>query len=192
MPKMLLEILKATIYSLIICSIVVFSLSFILDKIWGKIFIQLLCTVISGSLLYSFMWYEGDREKNFVQFGRMEEDKNWGLKVGLVGMLLPMATLVLVIFAKALNMPDLIVYYKLINPQINMLINLFIPTVDPSSFGVLQIILTALLYLYVPVFCAVGYRLGYRRFSLMEKLVYDKKKDDGENGGKKPQKRSHR
>lgn len=89
------------------------------------------------------MWYEGDREKNFVQFGRMEEDKNWGLKVGLVGMLLPMATLILVIFAKALNMPDLIVYYKLINPQINMLINLFIPTVDPSSFGVLQIILTA-------------------------------------------------
>lgn len=178
MPKMIWEITKADIYSLIICSIVVFSLSFILDKTWGKVLIQVICLVISCGMFYSTMWYEGDREKNFVQFGRMEEDIHWGLKAGLAGMLVPLATMLLLVFAKVLNMPDLIVYYKLINPQINMLINMFIPTVDPASFGGVELALTALLYLYIPIICAVGYQLGYRRISVSEKLVYDKKKDE--------------
>lgn len=184
MPKMVWEVTKAAIYSLIVCSILVFSVSFLLDKTWGKILIQVLCLIINGGLLYSTMWYEGDREKNFVQFGRMEEDLFWGLKVGLVGMLVPMATMLLLVFAKIMHMADLVVYYKLINPQINMLINLIIPSIDPNSLGIPQLLLTAALYLYIPFFCGVGYLLGYRRFSISEKLVYAKK-DDGK-GGRNP------
>ncbi len=184
MPKMFWEIVKATFFAVIICSIIIFSLSFLLDKTWGKVVLQVLCTMVAGGILYTTMWYYGDREKNFVQFGRMEEDLNWGLKVGLVGMLFPMASGILLILAKILSIPDLVIYYKLLNPQINMLINLFIPTVDTDSFGFLQIFLTFLLYLYVPLFCAVGYRLGYARISLSEKLVYSKKEKDGEAGGK--------
>lgn len=188
MPKMFWEIVKATFFAVIICSIIVFSLSFLLDKTWGKIVIQILNMAVSGGILYSTLWYYGDREKNFVQFGRMEEDLNWGLKVGLVGMLFPMATAILLILAKILSLPDLVIVYKLINPQINLLINLFIPTVDTNSFGFLQIILTLLLYLYVPLFCAIGYRLGYARISISEKLVYIKKDDDKNQQQKKPKK----
>jgi len=187
MPKMFWEIVKSTFFSVIICSIIVFSLSFLLDKTWGKIVIQFLNMLVSGGILYSTLWYYGDREKNFVQFGRMGEDLNWGLKVGLVGMLFPMATAILLIFAKILSLPDLVILYKLINPQISILINLFIPTVDTNSFGFLQIILTMLLYLYVPLFCAIGYRLGYARISVSEKLVYIKK-DDGKPEQQKPKK----
>lgn len=154
----------------------------------GKFFIQLLCTVVSGGILYTTLWYYGDREKNFVQFGRMQEDLNWGLKVGLVGMLFPMATSILLILAKILNIPDLVLFYKLINPQINILINLFVPTVDTNSFGFLQIFLTMLLYLYVPLFCALGYRLGYARISLSEKLVYMKKDSKEQEQQEKPKK----
>lgn len=190
MPKMFWEMAKATFFSLIICSIIIFSLAFLLDKTWGKIILQFLCTVVSGGILYSTMWYYGDREKNFVQFGRMNEDLNWGLKVGLVGMLFPMLTEVLLILAKILSIPDLVIYYKLLNPQINILLNLFIPSVDTDSFGILQIVLTFLLYLYVPFFCAVGYRLGYARISISEKLVYRKKeeqsKEETSKGAKKP------
>ncbi len=188
MPKMFWEIVKATFFSVIICSIIIFSLSFLLDKTWGKICIQLLCTVVSGGILYTTLWYYGDREKNFVQFGRMPEDFNWGLKVGLVGMLFPMATSILLILAKILNIPDLVLFYKLINPQINILINLFVPTVDTNSFGFLQIFLTLLLYLYVPLFCALGYRLGYARISLSEKLVYIKKDNKEPEQQAKPKK----
>ncbi len=186
MPKMFWEIVKATFFAVIICSIIIFSLSFFLDKTWGKIFLQLLCTVVSGGILYTTLWYYGDREKNFVQFGRMQEDLNWGLKVGLVGMLFPMATSILLILAKILNIPDLVLFYKLINPQINILINLFVPTVDTNSFGFLQIFLTMLLYLYVPLFCALGYRLGYARISLSEKLVYMKKDSKEQEQQEKP------
>lgn len=178
MPKMFWEMVKAIFFAAIICSIILFSLSFLLDKGWGKFVIQVLNMIVSGGILYSTMWYYGDREKNFVQFGRMGEDLNWGTKVGLVGMLFPMATGILLILGKALAMPDLVIFYKLMNPQINMLINLFIPLVDTDSFGVVQIILVFLLYLYVPLFTTLGYRMGYARISLSEKLVYRKK--DGE------------
>ena len=100
MPKMFWEMVKSVFFAAIICSIILFSLSFLLDKSWGKVIIQLLNMLVSGGILYSTMWYYGDREKNFVQFGRMEEDLNWGTKVGLVGMLFPMITGILLILGK--------------------------------------------------------------------------------------------
>lgn len=177
LPKMFFSVTQNVLLGLIICFVMVLALFFLLDMTWGVVLVQLLCTAASGGLLYSAMWIEGDKEKNFVQFGRMEEDKHWGLKTGLVGMLLPMATMLLLVFAKILDLPNLVFIYKVINPQIGMLVNLIIPTINPASVGVLQFLLIALLYLYIPFFCAVGYQLGYRRISLAEKLIYAKKED---------------
>jgi len=185
LPKMVWEIAKSYLYSLIICSIVMFSTTFLLEYTLGKIFIQGANLFISAGILYATFWFEGDREKNFVQFGRMEEDMMWGLKAGLVGMLIPMATIIMLIVAMIIDLPDLVVYYKLINPQINLLINVFIPTIAPSEISVLDLILTALLYLYVPIACFVGYQLGYRRISISEKMIYvdkNKKKDAPKKG----------
>ena len=57
------------------------------------------------------------------------------------------------------------------------LVNIFIPSLDPSQISFVNIILTAALYLYVPISCGLGYQLGYRRISLSEKMVYvDKNK----------------
>lgn len=177
LPKMLWEIVKVQFYSLIVCSILMFSATFLLEYTLGIVFLQVLNLIISAGIVYATFWFEGDREKNFVQFGRMEPDLFWGLKVGLVGMLIPMATMILLIAAKAINLPDLIVYYKLLNPQIGMLVNLFVKTLDPSEIGVLDLILTAVLYLYIPIASTVGYLLGYHRISISEKLIYvDKNK----------------
>ena len=174
---MLWEIVKVQFYSLIVCSILMFSATFLLEYTLGIVFLQVLNLIISAGIVYATFWFEGDREKNFVQFGRMEPDLFWGLKVGLVGMLIPMATTILLIAAKAINLPDLIVYYKLLNPQIGMLVNLFVKTLDPSEIGVLDLILTAVLYLYIPIASTVGYLLGYHRISISEKLIYvDKNK----------------
>ncbi len=174
---MLWEIVKAYFYTIIVCSIILFSTTFLLEYLAGRIFIQAANLMISCAILYATFWFEGDKEKNYVQFGRIEPDLNWGLKAGLVGMFIPMITMLLLIAAIVTKLPDFIVYYKLINPHINMLINIFIPSLDPSQISFVNIILTAALYLYVPISCGLGYQLGYRRISLSEKMVYvDKNK----------------
>ena len=181
---MLWEIVKVQFYSLIVCSIIMFSATFLLEYKLGIVFLQVLNLVISAGIVYATFWYEGDREKNFVQFGRMEPDLLWGLKAGLAGMLIPMATMIMLLVAKAINLPDLIVYYKLVNPQISMLINLFVPSLDPAKISVLDLILTAALYLYIPIASTAGYLLGYHRISVSEKMIYvdkNKKKDTKKN-----------
>ena len=65
-----------------------------------------------------------------------------------------------------------------------MLINLFVPSLDPAKISVLDLILTAALYLYIPIASTAGYLLGYHRISVSEKMIYvdkNKKKDTKKN-----------
>ena len=40
--------------------------------------------VLFAALIYSKLWERGDRDANSVNFGRMEEDKLRGLRIGLI------------------------------------------------------------------------------------------------------------
>ena len=45
---------------------------------------QVLMLLILAAFPYGILWGQGDRDRNSVQFGHMQEDKRRGLKVGLL------------------------------------------------------------------------------------------------------------
>lgn len=124
---------------------------------------------------YSIVWTKGDRDKNNVNFGHMQEDKLRGLKVGAIAGI-PSALLYVVLLLSKCGVfwPNYIVVYRLLNlpflPIINAMTGLAVSvTAKASWLAVLGMLITVL---YVPLVCHFGYVLGYKQIALAEKFVY--------------------
>lgn len=188
--------------STIICIVVVLALSYLMESLWGKIVVEAVCLLITLPILYSYMWGQGDRDANFVQFGRMKKDVWKGLRAGLIGTIPTWLTLIPLALSMVRIIPfDFMPIYRLLNAPIWGFVNLMhgsggaiphaaveaqeatdtmpaieaMPATDGLGWGIF-VILCLLPLLYVAA-CTVGYYLGTRRFSVMNKLVY---KDDPE------------
>ncbi|MCI9413718.1 MAG: hypothetical protein HFJ79_00880 [Clostridiales bacterium] len=146
-------------------------------------FVDVLSSVLMILLLiampYSVLWKQGDRDSNAVHFGRMEEDRLRGLKVGLLAGLPSFAAYLLLLVSKlGLLLPNFLVYYRLGNVPFLPLINRMVPastaiTAEVPWTVMLVILLTLAV---VPLTAVIAYRWGYRHFSLSEVLTYKKKK----------------
>ncbi len=177
------EVLRGIIFMALLSAVITFSLGGMLGFVWGQVLIQTICLLIWLGTIYGVMWTQGDRERNFVQFGRMEPDLLWGLKVGLMACVLPVLTGIIPILCKAQVVPDIIFVYKLLNPHLLVLINcLLSPDIYTYESSWWQVLAVNLYQLLIPAASAAGYLLGYNRISLMEKLVYKNKKKPGSPG----------
>lgn len=192
-----LNIVIGTVISIII---VISLSSLMVSNIWGKLLVEFICLAITLPLLYGYMWNQGDRDANFVQFGRMQPDLWKGLKAGLLGVIPTVVTSIPLALSMLRVIPfDFMPVYRLLNAPMWGFINMLqplggaiphdavaaqeatetmpaieaVPATDGLSWGAFWIIFL-LPFIYV-VFCAVGYYLGTKRLSVINKLVY---KDD--------------
>ncbi len=137
--------------------------------------LSILCYVL---MIYIGAWADGDRDRNLVNFGRIKKDMLKGLKFGLLGMIpFVLITLLLVIamFVKndtvALALRSV---FRILNFNILLLVNSFMSPDEVTWKGIL---LVNCFYLVIPLVSMIGYILGYKRVSVMTKLVYQKKED---------------
>lgn len=189
----------------IISVILVLSLSSLMGSVWGKLVVEAVCLAITLPMVYGYMWGQGDRDANFVQFGRMEADPWKGLRAGALGVIPTLLTCI----PLALSMTrvigfDFMPVYRILNAPLWGFINLIhplggaiphaateaipatdsmpaidaMPATDGLSWGAFALI--AVLPLLYVVFSAVGYYMGTKRISVMSKLVY---KDEKEKPG---------
>lgn len=199
-----INLVIATMISIVL----VLSLSSLMSSVWGKLVTEAVCLAIVLPILYGYMWGQGDRDANFVQFGRMEPDPLKGLRAGALATVPAYLTYIPLALCRAGAMGsfDFMPFFRLLNAPMWGFINLIhssgaiaheateaveatetTPAIEAmaatealpwGSFVVL--LLLPLLYIAI---CAVGYYMGTKRLAIMSKLVYkdDKKKPNRRN-----------
>ncbi|MBR6790281.1 MAG: hypothetical protein IKM31_05365 [Oscillospiraceae bacterium] len=156
--------------------------------------IGLVCVIFTGIVIYANTWAYGDRDANFVQFGRTKRDVFKGLKVGLIAIIPSLLMNIPVALSKLEIIPfDFMPCYRVLMAPLWPLINFIHPygavphpaveatelteamaATEAITWGQLGIM--ALLPLIFVGFCWAGYELGYHRISLGFKLMYEDKK----------------
>ena len=175
-----LSTIGSAVVAMIFISLLVISLGTISENtIWVTI-VQAFCLLIFVALVYSPSWYCGDHDQNSVQFGRMEENLNKGLGIGLVADIPFALTPILLVIGKLGLVPELFpnllgAIYRILNIHLLYAINAVIPPDLPlveMSWG--QIAGVWCFHLIIPLAAFIGYRLGFRHISISEHLVFQK------------------
>lgn len=159
--------------ALIFCSMVVFSLGTIAQNTIWNLIVQCLSLAIFIPLIYSPSWYCGDHDANSVSFGRMKEDLNKGLQIGLIAMIPFALTPVILILSKLSITPDLGFVYRILNVHLLYAVNALLPpdtALQDVSWG--EIFIVWVYHILIPITTAVAYRLGYKHISLSERLIF--------------------
>lgn len=142
---------------------------------------QLCATTLLLAFVYPSLWNLGTKDSNLVRFKHQKEDKWKGLKIGLVSQipafLLWLGTLVCALGANK-TLP--LALYRFINCHHYSFIQvIFAQDRTVGDLGVGQFVLLLLLLAIVPVAAQVGYMLGYKNFSIAERLIYKNVKKSG-------------
>ena len=134
---------------------------------------QILCIGILGIFIYPRLWERGYKDRNLAQTGNIVGDQWRGLKLGLIA-IIPWVALLLVLsqvkgFAVSLLMFASPIFY----PVYSLMTD---GSIYFSQVGVLTLIGMVACWLILPVFSALGYGLGFKDFSITEKLTYNKQR----------------
>jgi hypothetical protein len=136
---------------------------------------SIMMLLLLASFPYSIVWSKGDRDKNSVNFGHMQEDKLRGLKVGLMAAI-PSAIgyIVLVLSKLGVCFPKYIFLYRFANVPFMPIINSMVSTEIQNTAQVPWPAILAMLMVvaFVPLVCHFAYFLGYKQISLSEKFIY--------------------
>lgn len=133
---------------------------------------------LAGTITYSYIWKEGNKDLNLIRFGRAPLDKYKGVKIGLVAVLPYLLVLISLAIGKnsfAKSIP--VVLYKYLNCSVFSVIDVICG--NTSTFGELSVLRMLLLFvamLIVPVFFGLSYYIGYKDILISEKLIYKKQK----------------
>lgn len=186
------SLLMAHLGGLLICVIVCFSLSPLMAGagIWAGAPIVLLAY---GSITYNTMWGLGHEDSNLAHFHHITLDPWRGLKVSLIAMAPFLAFGAAFVICAAISLSTgeenwfllLAVVYRLVNAEVWPLINAVAPQATEgavSTWSMGGAAAAALFTLIPPVIHQLGYFLGTKDFSIMQRLVYKNKKSK-----KKPQ-----
>ena len=143
-------------------------------SIAGDVIASICMLLLTAAFPYSIVWSKGDRDKNSVNFGHMQEDKLRGLKVGLMaGIPGALAYIVLILSKLGVFFPGYIFVYRFMNtpflPIINALTRGVSTTPEVSWTAILVMLIVVA---FVPLVCHFGYVLGYKQISLSEKFIY--------------------
>lgn len=134
---------------------------------------QIFALGVTITYIYPLMWDRGFKDANLIRTDNLAEDKLRGLKISLIGQI--PAFLLFIIFMIFSKLPT--VLFKLLNSSFY---GLFEFTFGKSEvFGKLsplQIIVTLLILLIIPLISWGSYTLGYKDIDPLEKLTYKKKK----------------
>lgn len=157
-------------------SIVSIAVSMLKDSAGANTYgpiLQILTLMLLTGLVYPTLWDMGYKDRNMVLTGNGQKDILKGLKIGLVA-IVP-SVLSIPIFALIKSFPAAL--YKLINSSYYYFFELLTRNADKfCDLAVWKFIVMAIVFLIVPAISFLGYYLGFKDFSIGEKLTYKKKK----------------
>ena len=142
-----------------------------------KIVTAVLSLLLLVAFLYNELWLRGNKDVNLVAFGHIEDDKNKGLKIGLITVVPFALSYLVLVVDKIFNFfPEYLLVYKLINYNlavpIEFVANGAKSASEISPLGTAALLLTLL---PIPIVSTIGYRCGVKGFSIKEKLMYKAK-----------------
>ena len=139
---------------------------------------QLFVLTAFVAIIYSGMYHAGDNHRNKVSFGRMEPNKWYGFKVGMLTGGILLVIYVLLILSKFGIMPDeFLSIFIMANYHLFFIIKLIIGTATlTSQLSWFRLILCGLTVFVVPFVCELFYYMGYKQINIIEKIIYKKKK----------------
>ena len=133
---------------------------------------------MAGTIVYSYIWKEGNKDLNLIRFGRATLDKYKGVKIGLVAMAPYMLSLIALFIGKysfAKSLP--VILYKYLNCSFFSLIDVICgDTIYFGDLAIWKFILLLLLLLLIPAFIGVSYYIGYKDILITDKIIYKKQK----------------
>ncbi len=177
-PKCALSTIVNVLSGMLIGALLIFTLGISDSKVL-KVVAQVLAVLCYLAMIYVGAWSDGDRDRNLVNFKRIKKDMLKGLKFGLLAMIPFMLLTILLIVAMFIgNDTTALVLrstFRVLNFNILLLVNSFMSPDEVTWKGIL---LVNCFYLVIPLTSLVGYILGYKRVSVITRLVYQKK-DDG-------------
>ncbi|MBQ6825035.1 MAG: hypothetical protein IJP34_00045 [Clostridia bacterium] len=140
--------------------------------------IQLLCIILSASIIYPEIWHFGFKNLNAVSFKREKEDKLKGLKIGLIAIIPAVVFLVFIFITKNNLLKGFpIAYYRLANAFSYGFSQLICgDKIMANELNILQYLGLLSLQLIIPIITTIAYLLGYKNISIGEKLIYKKNK----------------
>lgn len=139
---------------------------------------QLLSGAITVAFIYKRMWSLGDGDANLVNFGHRQKDMLRGIKIGLIAIVPNFITWLLLVIAKlGVIGAGVMPIYRFANYQHFALISLIFgdSTTTVGDVSWVQIFLGLSVFVALPLIAQIGYTLGYKRISLKEKMIYQKK-----------------
>ena len=186
MIKTACSLLIAHLGGLLISVIVCFSLSPLMAGIgiWAGAPIVLLAY---GSITYNTMWGLGHEDSNLAHFHHITLDPWRGLKVSFIAMtpFLAFGAAFAICAAVSLSTGEetwfllLAIVYRLVNAEVWPLINAVAPQAAEGvtdSWSIGSAVAAALFTLIPLVIHQLGYFLGTKDFSIMQRLIYKNKK----------------
>ena len=140
---------------------------------------QLFCLGILLAFVYPSLWDFGAKDSNAVKFGRRTEDVWKGVKIGLTAMIPAYLVLILICVMKsgwypgfpvALYQTSHSAFYGFLGGVIGKAKTL-------ADLAWWRVALLFIFPLLVPATGGIAYYLGYKDFSLGEKLIYKKNRE---------------
>ena len=149
---------------------------------------QVMMLLLLGIFPYSMLWELGSRDDNRVRFKHQTFDPKRGLKIGLLAAVPSALLYVLLWGAKLADGPAwMLVAYRFLNIPVLPFINWVIgkEVAVPAAIALWKMLLLVLPLLIVPAVSAVAYLLGYRQFSIHERLTYKNTKSPKTGSGQR-------
>ncbi len=129
-------------------------------------------------LNYNRLWMLGTGDNNKVKFGKAQEDKLKGLKIGLLATVPSFLLFALTLISHFGILPSVVFdIYKLANFHLFSINNIiFGSSAAISQIPLWKLAVAFLPNLILPAICAAAYALGYKDISLKDKFIYKNKK----------------
>ncbi len=157
-------------------SILVFmSFAGLAGSTWGIVLVQVLNLFILFGLIYLNLWLVGEKDINYVKTGFITYDSFTGLKIGLYAMPVMWLPNILMIVAMFTRNQLLLAAYRIASAVFYGIDSLVIP-IQVAELNWLHVLFAFIPPLLVPAFSSLAYFMGYRRLSILGKLMYKKKK----------------
>ncbi len=126
-------------------------------------------------LPYGIMKERGEKDRNLTRYEHKSADLWRGLRVGLISSAPSFVLYIVWLVSQCMPNPTtpVMAMFRIANYPFTPLLSWLIP--QQTGVTVLGAVGVLVLLLLVPGICALGYRLGYKNISIMERIVYQKK-----------------
>ena len=139
---------------------------------------QFLCLMLLCSFVYPRLWDLGVTDSNLVNFNHKAEDKLRGFKIGAFTVIPAVLLLAFMLITKnSICSTVPLAIYKFLNSSLYGFLEFASGTT--ATFGKVSVFRGILMFIpqiLVPVIAGFSYILGFKNFSIGEKLVYKKDK----------------